>query len=1381
MKAIRKQCLSFRRSSNRAPVSEDTEAVARSATAPEHGQDPLYGLSTSWFGTHKGTQAALQAGAVNISADATASHGAVCEQQHAAAQPPCIQVATSERVHLSESGQLDDPDGPQVPAAGPLLHQPWAQQVTPPLPSAQRTIGVQAEGSAGQDLTPSTTSAAVQTDRQGEQQVVVAQQGRLPLSKDHLKTCKAITSLLQKATQKARDGYVARAEQDVCTALHQHEEDLLVVLGNVPLDGFHLGSFLDACTLAPSPQATLQNSQRLLQAVPGHFLGRLGQALSCSLLDQDQPGGAPLQPTKLAPGPLGIASAACGFIQVAQAKLKEVKADLLGANAKCGKDIASMVTDESAWEPLKEARDEVHRQHGAAMATIRGRAEPRHWCASLRAAGNMLVGDFDQAESICNGLLREYKGEGYPLWAHLIMWYARLHTSVDVLVLQQIGAELHKVVKEARQASLVHLAPHALPNLPKDAVSFIQKVEDTATAVNQLAQDYEGVSMLVDRLETWTSLSKEDKEKYIKEGVETCNRMLDGTYAGRSLSVRVTARLYALRANLHCHQGSYLLADADRAYSLCLDPFQHRVLDHWLQQLRLAYAYKAEACVIAMAKDAVRDCYRSGEYADTDQAYRRGLLARAECAQQHTLPQTPDWLFPSLMTAECWKFYCGSGAQNGHKYLLLMSPDKVALRAGDFGSHMGLQLAYIPQVISSAMADHYGIMGEIFLYHKDRKPAQMPVLHCLDLGPASQPPSSQAADYGSPAREDSQPGSPDSEDSRSPERSEHAPADSGRFSPAASFAAAQQETATAPLADAKAATRTDTHPHAGASQPGSPDSQDRRSPELSEHAPADSGRFSPVYRATSPSFSPRGSEGLDCMPGPAAGLDEATSFTAAQQETATAPLADAKAATRTDTHPHAGASTESEQGCSDQEIRGSSKVEKAADPRPATARGHSAPRSGSRFCFARPAAAQAQVQGDGAAASPAASTEDPAPGSTQVSSDSSRPQVPAEGLEGPAADVSTTLESTPLVDSAHTPIDDASMPAAAAEVAQELAKHMQAEPVSPAADFHTAEATPQPTFVWSQAEPPADQTSSNAFFSTTAGTAPFGSAQAGGSFPKHPNSFSRKAAGRQQATARGRSAAKQAGNVPTSCESPAWASGAASMHAFQFGAASSQSGVGPDIKLPNSGVGAAEDSHRTAFTFAGNSSSLQVPAEGPDQHPAADLSSTPESTLLGDSAHSPIGIAAVPAAAAACTQAPAKHMQAEPLPAEPVSPAAATCITGACSTHDSVEDATSSAADAGAAQEVANHVQAESLPAEPLPSDPVSPKAMPTFVWCEDKPAASQNSSSSFLETRNTSPAFGAQAAGSSLRQPSSHSRKGRRQAQRQVCRQAGRQCPSCQ
>ncbi len=56
--------------------------------------------------------------------------------------------------------------------------------------------------------------------------------------------------------------------------LHKHEEDLLVVLGNVPLEGFHLGSSLDACTLVPSPQAALLNSQRLLQVITVHFKTR---------------------------------------------------------------------------------------------------------------------------------------------------------------------------------------------------------------------------------------------------------------------------------------------------------------------------------------------------------------------------------------------------------------------------------------------------------------------------------------------------------------------------------------------------------------------------------------------------------------------------------------------------------------------------------------------------------------------------------------------------------------------------------------------------------------------------------------------------------------------------------------------------------------------------------------------------------------------------------------------------------------------------------------------------------------------------------------------------------------------------------------------------
>lgn len=56
-------------------------------------------------------------------------------------------------------------------------------------------------------------------------------------------------------------------------ALHQHEEELLVVLGNVALEGFHLGSFVDVHTLGPSPQAALQHSQRLLQVTTVHSTG----------------------------------------------------------------------------------------------------------------------------------------------------------------------------------------------------------------------------------------------------------------------------------------------------------------------------------------------------------------------------------------------------------------------------------------------------------------------------------------------------------------------------------------------------------------------------------------------------------------------------------------------------------------------------------------------------------------------------------------------------------------------------------------------------------------------------------------------------------------------------------------------------------------------------------------------------------------------------------------------------------------------------------------------------------------------------------------------------------------------------------------------------
>lgn len=76
----------------------------------------------------------------------------------------------------------------------------------------------------------------------------------------------------------------------------------------------------------------------------------------------------------------------------------QVKHDLLGANTRCGIAIAGIRAGGSAWQQLKEAKEEVQREHSAAMASVNG-AEPRHWCASLQAVGCMMVGDFEQVHS----------------------------------------------------------------------------------------------------------------------------------------------------------------------------------------------------------------------------------------------------------------------------------------------------------------------------------------------------------------------------------------------------------------------------------------------------------------------------------------------------------------------------------------------------------------------------------------------------------------------------------------------------------------------------------------------------------------------------------------------------------------------------------------------------------------------------------------------------------------------------------------------------------------------------------------------------------------------------------------------------------------------
>lgn len=65
----------------------------------------------------------------------------------------------------------------------------------------------------------------------------------------------------------------------------------------------------------------------------------------------------------------------------------------------------------------------------------------------------------------------------------------------------QIADELRTVVKRARQASLVHLASEALPNMPTDATAYIQSIESTAEAATQLVQDYDNLYTYVHSVE----------------------------------------------------------------------------------------------------------------------------------------------------------------------------------------------------------------------------------------------------------------------------------------------------------------------------------------------------------------------------------------------------------------------------------------------------------------------------------------------------------------------------------------------------------------------------------------------------------------------------------------------------------------------------------------------------------------------------------------------------------------------------------------------------------------------------------------------------------------------------------------------------------------
>lgn len=98
----------------------------------------------------------------------------------------------------------------------------WPQTCS--LFSVQVPSVAQTEGSGqqqpSQPASSSQASAAIQTVSQDEQDLVLAHQGRFPVSKDVYGMCKGITQLLQGATEKARGGHIGAAEEEVFRVRH---------------------------------------------------------------------------------------------------------------------------------------------------------------------------------------------------------------------------------------------------------------------------------------------------------------------------------------------------------------------------------------------------------------------------------------------------------------------------------------------------------------------------------------------------------------------------------------------------------------------------------------------------------------------------------------------------------------------------------------------------------------------------------------------------------------------------------------------------------------------------------------------------------------------------------------------------------------------------------------------------------------------------------------------------------------------------------------------------------------------------------------------------------------------------------------------------------
>lgn len=129
------------------------------------------------------------------------------------------------------------------PLTASARQQSQAVQVAELPPSKYMTSAMQTDGHPNRCLAEPVAlvqvTTASQTEDEGNQQLLLAQQGRLPLTKANSRICQHVASLINRATKKARDGLVLSAERELCLVSTYNPSSLCCPEYLLTVNGFH--------------------------------------------------------------------------------------------------------------------------------------------------------------------------------------------------------------------------------------------------------------------------------------------------------------------------------------------------------------------------------------------------------------------------------------------------------------------------------------------------------------------------------------------------------------------------------------------------------------------------------------------------------------------------------------------------------------------------------------------------------------------------------------------------------------------------------------------------------------------------------------------------------------------------------------------------------------------------------------------------------------------------------------------------------------------------------------------------------------------------------------------------------------------------------------